>query len=203
MSDPLTADERAAMKYARAKAQAQEETAAAVEATGHSARAFQIRRIEPLFVAGEVLPLIAACERLAQEQARLREAEQALDEVVAPDPDKPLAQRIRDEFADFQMVLHHCSVIYDYVSGGRISKPNTLPDVVKAEADDRERERTDEAIAEATEELRAQVATLRVALERFGRHENSCALSVGIGFYVPPADAKCDCGLAAALAEEK
>ena len=78
----------------------------------------------------------------------LAEASAALDECVAPDPTKSLAQRIRDEFADFKMVMDHCSEIYDYASGGRISKPNTLPREVISEAEDRIQELIREAIAE-------------------------------------------------------
>src|SRR5205814_8342932 len=36
----------------------------------------------------------------------LREASQALDELVAADSTKSLAHRIRDEFADVKMVVH-------------------------------------------------------------------------------------------------
>lgn len=42
-------------------------------------------------------------------------------------------------------------------------------------------------------------ARLREALERYGKHPASCPKGTGIGYYVPPADAVCDCGIDAAL----
>jgi len=91
---------------------------------------------------------------LDAEQA-LREASQALDDLVAPDPSKSLAQRIRDEFADFQMVLDHCTQTYAHFSGDRISKPQTLPREVFAVAEELQQAVIEEAIAEAREEWAA------------------------------------------------
>jgi hypothetical protein len=107
---------------------------------------------------------VAYWREIVRQLTALDQASAALDELAAPDPEKPLAERIRDEFHDFQMVIHHCSVIYGYVTEGRISKPNTLPEVVMAEADDRERERTDKAITEATTELKAALNHAQRAL---------------------------------------
>jgi hypothetical protein len=109
--------------------------------------------------------LALRAERDAYRQ-QLLEASFALDEVVAPDPDKPLAQRIRDEFADFSMVLDHCSEIYDRASGGRISKPNTLPREVIQEMEDLQTRQENEAIEEATAELVAENDALRTALQQ-------------------------------------
>ena len=39
------------------------------------------------------------------------------------------------------------------------------------------------------------------ALRAHGKHPESCPKGVGIGYYKPPADARCDCGIDAALAE--
>jgi hypothetical protein len=97
----------------------------------------------------------------------LEEASHALDELVAPDPEKSLAQRIRDEFADFQMVIDHCTEVYDHFSRGRISKPNTLPREVISEAEGFAQEDTAEAIKEATEELEATVRELEQARDRW------------------------------------
>jgi hypothetical protein len=87
--------------------------------------------------------------RCVAAEAKLAAASAALDALVAPDPEKSLALRICDEFADFQMVIDHCSKIYAHVTNGRISKPNTLPSVVLSVAEELEEERTTEAIREA------------------------------------------------------
>lgn len=42
-------------------------------------------------------------------------------------------QWMDDELADFRMVMDHCSQIYMHCSGGKISKPNTLPEEVIGE----------------------------------------------------------------------
>lgn len=98
-------------------------------------------------------------------QAReIAEASAALDGYAAPDPDKPLAQRIRDELADFQMVIRHCAEIYCHVTDSRISKPNTLPSEVIAVADDLEAEHTWEAVAEETKKLRAKLSRVQARI---------------------------------------
>lgn len=71
---------------------------------------------------------------------------------------KPPADVIRhwldNELADFAMVIRHCSTVYSEVTGGRISKPTTLPEEVLAVANDLETERTERAVAEAVEEAK-------------------------------------------------
>lgn len=81
------------------------------------------------------------------------EALAVFDELVAPDPSKSLVQRIRDEFADFQMLVEHCSKIYYHVTDGQISKPNTIPEAVIRVAEDLESERIRAALEEAADEL--------------------------------------------------
>jgi len=49
-------------------------------------------------------------------------------------------------------------------------------------------------------ELAAQNEALREALAKYAKHPDSCPKGVGIGIYKPPRDARCDCGIAAALA---
>lgn len=73
---------------------------------------------------------------------------------------------IENEMSDYRMILRHCSIIYDEASGGRISKPNTLPSEVVACMQERQREEADELIKEATEELEAEVQRLRAFAQR-------------------------------------
>lgn len=65
-----------------------------------------------------------------------------------------------NELADFAMVIRHCSTVYSEVSGGRISKPTTLPEEVLAVANDLETERVEEAIAEALAAEREKIEAL-------------------------------------------
>lgn len=49
------------------------------------------------------------------------------------------------------------------------------------------------------EEAEALVIRLREVLRARGVHPESCPKGVGIGYYKPPADAVCNCGIDAAL----
>ncbi len=100
--------------------------------------------------------------RAERDEAR-RERDAAstvLDELVAPDKTKSLAQRIQDEFADFKMVLAHCAAVYCHFSRNRISKQNTLPDEVIRLAE----EFSTEDIQAATKELTDDNESLRAKL---------------------------------------
>lgn len=137
------------MAYLREEVRADEVARWAAEAATHAADALALRALLTAYQEG---------------QQRLVDASAALDTLVAPDPSKPLAQRIRDEFADFQVVCDHCTQIYFHVTNGRISKPMTLPSIVLAISDDLDTEQQEAAIAEATADLREQLA--RVTAER-------------------------------------
>lgn len=65
------------------------------------------------------------------------------------------------DLADYAVVRRHCAEIYDEASGGRISKPMTYPSEVIAIMHDLELERINEAVAEATEEDKAEITRLR------------------------------------------
>ena len=109
--------------------------------------------------------LESQAEQIARLEGERDAAVKAMDDVAAPDGEKSLAQRICDEFADFQMVIRHCSEIYDYVTEGQVSKPNTLPSVVKALADYATTKACEEAVKDETEPLlaRAEAAEQRLA----------------------------------------
>jgi hypothetical protein len=51
------------------------------------------------------------------------------------------------------MVVDHCSEIYDYASNGQVSKPNTLPSVVRVLVDDY----VTALVAEETKDLREEM----------------------------------------------
>jgi hypothetical protein len=74
-----------------------------------------------------------------------------LDEFAPLDTDehKTLSQRVADEISDYKMVMDHCSEIYMHCSGGRISKPQTMPFEVIGILNDEQSKDIDEAITEA------------------------------------------------------
>jgi hypothetical protein len=45
----------------------------------------------------------------------------------------------------------------------------------------------------------AEAGALRAALEKYGKHPDWCQKGVGVGVYKPPINARCDCGIDAAL----
>ena len=59
--------------------------------------------------------------------------------------------KIENEMSDYRMILDHCTTVYYEVSGGRVSKPNTLPDVVLDFWREDQQKYVDECIAEAQE----------------------------------------------------
>lgn len=69
-------------------------------------------------------------------------------------------KRLRLELADFEMMCDHTSQIYDWASGGRISKPTTLPSEVMAQGDDRINELVEEAVEERTRAARKLLPAL-------------------------------------------
>jgi len=64
-----------------------------------------------------------------------------LEQQLKQPPDWLLDKWMANELADFKMVMDHCSKIYMHFSGGRISKPNTLPEEVISIAEELEQER--------------------------------------------------------------
>lgn len=91
--------------------------------------------------------LRASVLRLLQEREAI---EAALDEWARLDPgeQKSLPDRIRDEGKDFNMLVDHLSETYLHFSGGRISKPNTLPWEVFSVAEDLRQEDFEEWLKE-------------------------------------------------------
>ncbi len=57
-------------------------------------------------------------------------------DLVEDDDGKLSLKAVRAELADFSMVLAFVSSVYEHITGGQCSKPNTLPSVVCALADD-------------------------------------------------------------------
>ncbi len=55
---------------------------------------------------------------------------------------------------------------------------------------------TPEGVIEA---LESKLADAVKALEKYGKHPDSCPKGVGIGYYKPPDDAKCNCGIDASI----
>lgn len=56
--------------------------------------------------------------------------------------------RLIRELSDYYWLLGSVSLVYDHVTGGKISKPNTLPETVIVEADGYMRKLFDEGLEE-------------------------------------------------------
>lgn len=69
----------------------------------------------------------------------------------------PLTRSLCNELADVAMLISHCTEVYCHFSGGRISKPNTLPAEVVAVAEELENERVDREVKEALELAHSQL----------------------------------------------
>lgn len=68
--------------------------------------------------------------------------------LIAPDGVLDLAQ-VKRELFDFGMVMDNVSVVYDHITGGRVSKPHTLASAVISMYE----ENLDRQIAYALEDL--------------------------------------------------
>jgi hypothetical protein len=66
-------------------------------------------------------------------------------------PNGMTAEEINNELADLEMIAERVPKVYDHVTGGKVSKPNTDAEVVIALADDYVNEIVDEAVEEALE----------------------------------------------------
>lgn len=71
------------------------------------------------------------------------------------------------ELHDFSTLIHNASRVYDHVTGGKISKVNTLPEVVIAVADDECTKAVDEALKEQAE-IAADSSSTALPLEPSG-----------------------------------
>ena len=60
-------------------------------------------------------------------------------EIIAPDGEISLSQ-LKRELADFSTLIENASLVYDHATGGRVSKPMTDPEAVKAAIDDNYKE---------------------------------------------------------------
>lgn len=97
-----------------------------------------------------------ALRRQASRDAEtIRELTAFLDDFgpLQPGETKALPQRVKDELADFSMVVDHLTETYCHFSGGAVSKPGTLPRVVFDIASERESEERRSAIGEALESI--------------------------------------------------
>ena len=115
-------------------------------------------------------PLWFSFEEYDNLRRQLAEAQAERDEIINGWPydgnlgGKSLAQAVQDDFADYQMIIRHCTEIYLAASSGQVSKPNTLPSVVITLMEDRQAQEVKEAVNEATSAAEAELATLRARI---------------------------------------
>ncbi len=79
-------------------------------------------------------------------------------------------ESVMRELHDYDFMLEQVPKVYDHVSGGMISKPNTMAFEVIAQHDDSLRKAVDEAVAEETKDLREEKdAEIEVLKKRIAR----------------------------------
>lgn len=76
-------------------------------------------------------------------------------------PEGANPEEIQNELMDYHEMLEEVSKVYMHVTMGRISKQNTHASAVIGEADDIAQRDIEEAVKEATEELRKELEELR------------------------------------------
>jgi len=92
----------------------------------------------------------AAIRQQARDIAELRAKLETADYWRDVYPEGMTAEQVANELADYKMILENVSLVYCHVTGGRISKGNTLASAVIGEAD----AIMDSAIGEAVHEER-------------------------------------------------
>jgi hypothetical protein len=81
---------------------------------------------------------------------------------------------VKKELFDYYNFLDETAKVYDHVTGGRISKPNTLAVAVNGEAD----ARVDELIAEALDDEAQSIYELCLEIEKLPASEQQTKISV-------------------------
>jgi hypothetical protein len=100
--------------------------------------------------------------------AQLAEASRVLDRLVAPDPEKTLAERIAAEFADFRMVVEHCSAVYSGITNGLCRDVRVVPKVILDWAQENTSDATGIALIKSQmeiERLEKQIEELKARLQ--------------------------------------
>ena len=110
--------------------------------------------------------LLALMAAAAEQNARERDGLQWIADLY---DGAPTARGVADELADYSMILDNVGKVYCHVTGGRISKANTLASAVIAVSDDYFSELVREEAADLIEALTAERDGLRGGLEPFAR----------------------------------
>lgn len=71
-----------------------------------------------------------------------------------------LVEAFENEYRDVIMLDHNVSKVYDHITWGRISKPNTKAEAVIAVVNDIVTDLVNDSIEEATVDLKARIAEL-------------------------------------------
>lgn len=68
--------------------------------------------------------------------------------------------QVKKELYDFHFVMHGAGKVYDALSWGRVSKPNTDPDVVIRVVQDLEQQNINEAVKEERERIEEHIKAI-------------------------------------------
>lgn len=114
----------------------------------------------------------ATIEYLQNENERLKAADFWTNWVY---PEGATPDLIQNELTDYRMVMDTATKVYDHVTGGRISKPNTHANVIIGEADARISDAINEAISEFEESLNIKLKSqLAAAVDTLSKECKPC-----------------------------
>ena len=98
-------------------------------------------------------------DEIADLRAQLRRANKQIAEFENADfwnnwvyPEGATAEQIQNELHDFRVLVDNVAKVYDVITGGRISKPMTIPSAVIGVYEDIVQDTIDQAIKEANSE---------------------------------------------------
>lgn len=84
-------------------------------------------------------------------------------------PDGWTAERVANEMHDYNMLLDGMDMLYEHVTGGKATKPNTSKSVIMSLHDDHINEIVEDAVNDATIELKEQLAAAQATTSSCGR----------------------------------
>jgi hypothetical protein len=74
--------------------------------------------------------LIRSNTKLKRKNELLHKQILTLKDKLKYPPDRLLNKWLKNELKDLHMLIEHCTKIYSWATTGRVTKPNTLPEVV-------------------------------------------------------------------------
>lgn len=93
-----------------------------------------------------VTDLLDEIEQLQKQVAEMKKIESADFWCNWVYPERATAEQVQNELEDYHVILDNVCIVYDHITGGRISKANTLAHEVTSVADDYYRDLYEEEV---------------------------------------------------------